>query len=102
MALRAGVEVALCLVELRGFEPLPPCMPCSVAPCRRSRSGSCAQPNSPLRVTVTDRYIPLVTAAYGTRVARPERTTSLAPGGNGSQLGRAGRAVLWDHPAQAQ
>jgi hypothetical protein len=28
MALRAGVEVALCLVELRGFEPLTPCMPC--------------------------------------------------------------------------
>jgi hypothetical protein len=27
MALRAGVEVALCLVELRGFEPLTPCMP---------------------------------------------------------------------------
>jgi uncharacterized protein with FMN-binding domain len=25
--LRAGVEVALCLVELRGFEPLTPCMP---------------------------------------------------------------------------
>jgi hypothetical protein len=22
------VEVALCLVELRGFEPLTPCMPC--------------------------------------------------------------------------
>jgi hypothetical protein len=27
MALRAGVEVALCLVELRGFEPLTSCMP---------------------------------------------------------------------------
>ena len=27
MALRAGVEVALSLVELRGFEPLTPCMP---------------------------------------------------------------------------
>jgi hypothetical protein len=37
-------------------------------------------------VTVTDRCIPLVTAAYGTRVARPARTTRLAPEGNGSQL----------------
>ena len=27
MALRAEVEDALCLVELRGFEPLTPCMP---------------------------------------------------------------------------
>jgi hypothetical protein len=26
-------------------------------------------------VTVTDRYVPLVTTAYGTRVARPLRTT---------------------------
>ena len=29
MALRAEGEDALCLVELRGFEPLTPCMPCS-------------------------------------------------------------------------
>jgi hypothetical protein len=28
MTLRAGVEDALCLVELRGLEPLTPCMPC--------------------------------------------------------------------------
>ena len=27
MVLRAGVEGALCLVELRGFEPLTPCIP---------------------------------------------------------------------------
>jgi hypothetical protein len=32
MALRAGVEVALCLVELRGFEPLTPCMPSTSRP----------------------------------------------------------------------
>jgi hypothetical protein len=65
-----------------------PCMPCSVAPCRRSRSGPCAQPNGLLRVTVTDRWIPLVTAAYGTRMARPARTTTLAHGGDGSRLVR--------------
>ena len=35
-------------------------------------------------VTVTDRCIPLVPAAYGTRVARPVRTTMLAPRGVGS------------------
>jgi hypothetical protein len=29
MALRAEGEDALCLVELRGFEPLTPCMPSS-------------------------------------------------------------------------
>jgi hypothetical protein len=36
-----------------------------------------AQPNGLLRVTVVDRRIPLVTAAYGTWVARPVRTTML-------------------------
>jgi hypothetical protein len=35
-------------------------------------------------VTVTVRWIPLVTAAYGTRVARPARTTMLRPGNDGS------------------
>jgi hypothetical protein len=32
MALRAEVDVALCLVELRGFEPLTPCMPLTSQP----------------------------------------------------------------------
>jgi hypothetical protein len=41
-----------------------------------------AQPTGLREVTVTDRYIPLVTAAYGTRVARPAKTM-LAPGGDG-------------------
>src|SRR4029453_15332284 len=44
------------------------------------------QPDRPLGVTVTVRWTPLLTAAYGTRVARPARTTRLAPGGDGSQL----------------
>jgi hypothetical protein len=35
-------------------------------------------------VTVIVRWIPLVTAAYGTRVARPTSTTMLAPGGDGA------------------
>jgi hypothetical protein len=46
------------------------CMPCSVAPCWRSRSVASAQRSRRLGVTVVDRWIPLVTAAYGTRVAR--------------------------------
>jgi hypothetical protein len=46
-----------------------------------------------LEVTVIDRYIPLVTAACGTRVARPARTTVLAPGGDGSHHDRRVRPV---------
>ena len=61
-------------------------MPCSFGLLPHPRSGTCAQSNDILEVTVTDRWIPLVTAAYGTRVARPGRTTRLAPGGDGSQL----------------
>jgi hypothetical protein len=63
------------LVELRGFEPLTPCMPCSFGLLPHPRSEPCAQPDRPLEVTVTVRWIPLVPAAYGTRVARPARTT---------------------------
>jgi hypothetical protein len=36
-------------------------------------------------VTVADRYIPPVTAAYGPRVAREARTTMLARGGDGTR-----------------
>ena len=43
-----------------------------------------------------DRCIPLVTAAYGTRVARPARMTMPAPGNDGSQLDQRGRSVLGD------
>jgi hypothetical protein len=71
MTLRAGVEVALCLVELRGFEPLTPCMPCSVGLLPHTRSEAGARPDHRLRVTVIVRWIPLVTAACGTWVARP-------------------------------
>jgi hypothetical protein len=73
------------------------CMPCIVALCRRSRSEPGAQPTGLLEVTVTDRCIPLVTAACGTRVVRPVRTTTLGPGGDGSQLDRPVRPVLGDH-----
>jgi hypothetical protein len=47
-------------------------------------------------VTVTVRWIPLVTAAYGTQVARPGRTTRLAPEGDGSQLDPRVRPVGGD------
>jgi hypothetical protein len=55
-----------------------PCMPCSFGPLPHPRSEPGGQPNGLRGVTVTDRCIPLVTAAYGTRVARPARTTRLA------------------------
>jgi hypothetical protein len=51
-----------------------PCMPCSFGLLSHPRSGMRAQPTGLLELTVIDRYIPLVTAAYGTRVARPAAT----------------------------
>jgi hypothetical protein len=58
------------------------------------------------RVTVTDRQMPLVTAAYGTRVARPAKTT-VARGGNGSQLAQRVRpssvtAASWARARRAR
>src|SRR5215218_3102120 len=67
---------ALWQVELRGFEPLTPCMPCSFGLLLRPRSEADAEPDGPLQVTVSVRYIPLVTAAYGTWVARPAGTNA--------------------------
>ena len=58
------------------------------------RSEPRAQPIEVLEVTVVVRCIPLVTAAYGTRVARPARTTMLPPGGGRSQPGRSVRPIL--------
>ena len=57
----------------------------------------CVQSNGVPEVTVAVRWIPLVPAAYGTRVARPARTLTLRPGGDGSQLNRRVRSVLGDH-----
>jgi hypothetical protein len=59
-----------------------PCMPCSFGLLHRPRSKPCAQPIRLLEVTVVVRWIPLMTAAYGTRMARPA-TTMLAPGHQG-------------------
>src|SRR5215212_10644956 len=78
-----------------GRSTLPiPCMPCSFGLLPHPRSGSRSPAQRSSRVTVTDRCIPLVTAAYGTRVARPARTTRLAPGGDGSRARHEGEAVL--------
>jgi hypothetical protein len=51
---------ALCLVELRGFEPLTPFMPCSFGLLPHPRSEMGALPNGPLGVTVVVRWIPLI------------------------------------------
>src|SRR5215218_8670001 len=71
-------------------------MPCSFGRLRWSRAAACAQRTGLPEVTVTDRCIPLLTAAYGTRVARPARTAMFAPGGVGSQLGQRVGPVLAD------
>jgi hypothetical protein len=73
----------------RPIKALTPCMPCSFRSMPHPRSEAGTEPNGLPGVTVTDRWIPLVTAAYGTRVARPARTTTmLRPGGDDSQLDR--------------
>jgi hypothetical protein len=72
-------------------------MPCSFGLLPHPRSGTCAQPTGLLEVTVIDRYIPLVTAAYGTWVARTARTTTFAPGCNGSQFDRRVRPDSGDY-----
>jgi hypothetical protein len=90
LTLDAGV------MHLRNLN-LTPCMPCSFGLLPHPTSGACALPNGLPRVTVIVRWIPLVTAAYGTRVARPARTTRLAPGGDGSRARHEGEAVLGDH-----
>jgi hypothetical protein len=69
-------------------------MPCSFGLLPHPRSGTRAQPNGLLELTVTDRYMPLATAAYGMRVARPARTPiiSLRPPGD---LGHRLRWSVW-------
>jgi hypothetical protein len=71
-----------------------PCMPCSFGPLHSPRSAPGDQLSDPRGVTVAVRWLPLVPAAYGTRVAQPARTTMLRPGGDGSQLDRRVRPVL--------
>jgi hypothetical protein len=53
-------------------------MPCSFGLLPHRRPEADPHRPGPVGVTVTDRYIPLVTAAYGTRVARPARTRKAA------------------------
>ena len=52
-----------------------PYMPCSFSLLPCPRSGTRRQPNGLLEVTVIVRWIPLVTAACGTWLARPAGTT---------------------------
>jgi hypothetical protein len=74
-----------------------PCMPCSFGLLPHRRSGTGVQPNGRLEVTVTVRSIPLMTAAYGMWVARPARTTILAPGGDGSNSAAGRGPSSGDH-----
>jgi hypothetical protein len=52
-------------------------MPCSFGLLQHARSEASAQHNGLPGVTVIVRWIPLVTAACGTRVARPVRMNAL-------------------------
>jgi hypothetical protein len=71
-------------------------MPCSFGLLPHPRSTACSQHHGPLEVTVTVRYVPLLTAAYGTRVTRPARTTWLGLAATAPD-GRRVRPVLGDH-----
>jgi hypothetical protein len=62
-------------MELRGFEPLTPCMPYSFDLLSYPRSDAKGPLNDPLRVTVIVRWTPLVTAAYGTAGENHEKRT---------------------------
>ena len=104
--LAAGPDLMITLVQLPGTPSslrwATTCMPCSFGSLPHPRSETRAQPVGLLEVTVVVRWIPLVPAACGTRVARPARTTMLAPGGDGSQLDGRVRPVHGDPPARGQ
>jgi hypothetical protein len=67
-------------------------MPCSFGLLPHPRSEAVRPAHRPLYLTVSVRWLPLVTAAYGMRVARPVGTMWFAPVGEGSPL--AGRVWL--------
>jgi hypothetical protein len=71
-------------------------MPCSFGFQRHRRSKAGGPLSGHLQVAMTDRWIPLVTAACGTQVARPGKTM-LGPGGAGSQADRRVRSILGNH-----
>jgi hypothetical protein len=77
-------------------------MPCSFGLLAHPRSGTDAQPNGSLRLTVTVRWIPLVSAAYGTRVARPARSTMLRTWRRRLAAHWRVRPVLADHASWAR
>jgi len=65
-------------------------MPCSFSLLPHPRSGTRAQRNGRLRLTVTDRYTPLVTAACGTAGENEDARTwqrRLPARPNGLELG---------------
>ena len=64
-----GRMMALARDGAEGFEPLTPCMPCSFGLLPTPGQRRCAQPIGLLHVTVSVRWLPLVTAACGTWVA---------------------------------
>jgi hypothetical protein len=90
MVIGTDADLRCWVEQFRDLKPLTPCMPCSFGLLPHPRSEPRAQLNDPLRVTVTVRWLPLVTAAYGTRVARPARTTWLGAAAMGSSFSAGG------------
>jgi hypothetical protein len=71
-------------------------MPCSFGLLQDARSEADDDLTGLVVVTVVDHYIPLVTAAYGTWVARKARTTMVGRGYDGSHLNQRVTPVLGD------
>jgi hypothetical protein len=72
-------------------------MPCSFGLLPHPRSEPGVQPIELLEVTVVDRCIPPVTAAYGTSVARPVRMTTPHLAATAPSLASGVRSALGDH-----
>ena len=69
LALRAGVKVALCLVELRGLNPLTPCMPYTACLHGRRCSGALALLKARSRRPAWNRRCPLLSPTSSPRHA---------------------------------
>jgi hypothetical protein len=88
--------------ELRGVEPLTSCMPCSFGPRGSLRSGAPVQPNDPVRVTTTVRWLPSLPASCGMRggtVGEDEATSNVA---RWLELSCWARPVLGDYLPRGQ
>jgi hypothetical protein len=80
MALRAEVDGALCLVELRGFEPLTSCMPCRFGLLWSERQAAALLPAMALAAGHRRGGPPGTGGSAACRFTRPCRGRPTAPG----------------------